>query len=256
MTPDSRLTLGRSNSGSRHYPLKDKDVRPTALAAVGHEDFTAPRNSCRCHICLSTLYYRHQLLPFSSSTSSSSAMPFLFGPGRVNFLPSRLGETVQSFRKSVPSEVDMRQMWSASSEGRGLSSSEASGDTGSPVRDLSTSKDDTDQLGQLDVVDGLRNEGPPDRPTFPTRGVADDAAAEPTAAASDVTGTCHDPRRRRRRLRLLPLLHTCRSCSLTFVSQLQLKFHADVVHRSADLDVAAAARPICCRVNQPDVRRS
>ena len=84
-----------------------------------------------------------------------------------------------------------------------------------------------------------------------------DVASATTDVTDDVTcddvidggGTCAEPvglgrRGGRRRVRLLPLLHTCRSCSMTFDSQLQLKHHADLAHRDVD------APPICWRVDR------
>ena len=220
------------------------DNEPTTLSAANHRDLGVPRTGCCCHICLNALYYHHKLLPSAPPTSSSSQSPFMF-----NFLPQRLEDVAWGFRKSIVPGVDMRRLWPLRAVDH-EPSTEASRDTSNVTDNLSTSKDSD---GQLNMVVGLHHRGPGNSPSSSTNNVGDNA---PDAAANDVTGdvtgTCY---RRRRRLRLLPLLHTCRSCSLTFVSQLQLKFHSDLFHRATELD-AAAARPICCRVSQPDVRRS
>jgi len=284
-------------SDNRYSQSKTRnDTESTALSGVNQRDLGVPLNGCCCHICLCTSYYRHQLPPSPSSTTSlSSTVPFMF-----NLLPPRLEDLAWSFRESILPNVGVRRMWSPYAEDRGPST-EANGDRSIPGDDLIISMDST--TNQVEVGDVLYREESDDRPTSST-GSAGDKVSD--AAANDVTGTCYQRRRqmlsllrsdgdgqlkvvdelhldepgdrstsltpnagcsvapdtaatgdvtgtcqRRRRLRLLPLLHTCRSCSLTFVSQLQLKFHSDLFHRVTDLDVAAA-RPICCRLNQPD----
>ena len=191
------------------------------------------RNGCCCQFCLSAAYYRHKLPSSLSTTSTSSPPPFMF-----NLLPPTVEDVAWSFRRSVQPDVDMRPLWSLHAPGHGQST-ETGRDTSNVVGDLLTSED---RVGQLRTVDAAG-----ERTTSSTS-----SAGDGDATASDVTGTCYQ---RRRRLRLLPLLHTCRSCSLTFVSQLQLKFHSDLFHRATDLDVAAT-RPICYRVSQSDLCRS
>ena len=234
---DSQSTFTVDNHYLQLKTNNTDDNQSTALPVINRRDLGVSHNGCCCHICRSTLYYRHELSPFSPSTSSSSQTPFMF-----NLLPPGLEDVAWSFRKAILPDVDVRQLWSLHAEGRGPSS-EVSRDTSNLVGDLSTSKNTSDQPT---IVDGLHHGGQSDRSMSSTSSAGDNAS---DAAANDVTGTCYQ---RRRRLRLLPLLHTCRSCSLTFVSQLQLKFHSDLFHRGTDLDVAAA-RPICCRVSQPDV---
>ena len=288
--PTAADSLSAFSDDNHYLPLTTDctdNNQPTTVSTVNHRDLNVPRNGCCCHICLSTLYYRHKLPSTSPSTSSSSfRAPFMF-----NFLPPRLADVAWSFRKSILPDVDTRQLWSVEAGDR-APSTEARTDTSDLVDDRSTSKGTADQLK---IADGVDQEVSGNRTTSSTSSVGDEP---PDAAANDVTDTCYqcilpllrgcagneqlravnglhcdwstsltassgdDARdvtdtcyRRRRRLRLLPLLHTCRSCSLTFASQLQLKCHSDLFHRANDLDVAAA-RPICCRVNQPDVQQS
>ena len=267
-----------------------EDSEPDVLSAIIHRDLGIPRNGCCCHICLYASYYRQHLPPSSPSTSMSSQAPFTFSfvPPRLDdpvwgFRESYLPDVDVRRPWSLyagdrgPSTEDADNLWSDLSaskdsagqvevenvpghhdeaDGRPSSSKNSAGDkdadsessdvTGTCYRQLRRTLPRLHGCindGQLRVVDGLYSDEPGGQTTS-TPCAGDDGGA--TEAASDVTGTCY----RRRRLRLLPMLHTCRSCSLTFVSQLQLKFHCDLFHRAADLD--AAARPICCRVNKPD----
>ena len=288
-TPDS---LSAFSDDSHYLPLTTNgtdDNQPTAFTAINHRDLGVSRNGCCCHICLSTLYYRHKLPPSSPSTSSFSRAPFMF-----NLLPPRFADMAWSFRKSILPDIDTRQHWSVDARDH-EASTEARTDTGDLVGDRSTSKNTDDQLK---MADGVHREVTGDRLTSSTSSTGDEP---PDAAANDVTDTCYERGqqrilpvsyggadneqlrvdvlrcdrstsltasvrddagdvtgtcyRRRRRIRLLPLLHTCRSCSLTFASQLQLKCHSDLFHRASDHDIAAA-RPICCRIDQPDIQPS
>ena len=213
-------------------------IQPTAFTTVGlQRDLGVPaRNGCRCNVCLAAFYYRHQLPP--SMPLSAQAPPLMFG-----LLPPRLADVARNFfcKSFLAAGVDA---WSAG--GRG---GPATRDRGGPAGAArSTSSKDADGL---DVAEGLG-----DRTS--TSSAGDDAAADgdvtrdDDVTAADVisasSGTCRRPPAGRR-LRLLPLLHTCRACSLTFVSQLQLKFHSDLFHRAGAGDVDA--RPICCRANRP-----
>jgi len=207
-------------------------------SAIGHREVGVPRTGCRCNMCLGTLHFRYQLLPAlpPSTTSLSPQLPMF------NFLPSRLGDVSQNFRN----DVDVRHLWSVDVSRYGPSMETAT-DVGNLAEQPLTWMNGHNRIEmneELPMVDWP--------PASTTSTMAGDDASGSSDAAGDVTSTCY--RRQRRRLRLLPLLHTCRSCSLTFVSQLQLKYHSDLFHRATELEVAVT-RPICCRVKQPGASR-
>jgi len=229
----------------RYLPANNSsdDSEPMTLTSgsVNHGDFSVPLSSCYCQICLCSPYYRRQLAATSASSSWTTSLFSRAPPFMFSLLPSGLENLAWSFRESV---LPGRRLWSVYARDHG-SSTETNKEhcitTDTAPGDISVSKDGDERQVE---VGGVRESD--DRPTLSASSAGDRVS---DGTESDVTGTCYE---RRRRLRLLPLLHTCRSCSLTFVSQLQLKSHSDVFHRATEHDLAAS-RPICCRAaNKPD----
>jgi hypothetical protein len=78
----------------------------------------------------------------------------------------------------------------------------------------------------------------------------DDTGSDGHGESEDSNGSESRPR-----CRLLPLLHTCRTCAVTFSSQLQLKIHSDVCHQSEEAVARDAIRPITSQSQSPQQQR-